>query len=173
MKYSYKDIITPIDLLTGKVKLEDVIGKIGWVFNEVPEDVEEFVKGHYASHITDIGYRSYPFMCNMGSFRYFVPEKEDISKEVKEGKSELHVGDKVFISKILRDWDLWCDEMDQTFETVGTIRGIDIDGLYEVEFSGLSETFLYPRECLRKTPEYRKVKKFIYIPYEGIYPPTY
>ena len=41
MPYTYDDIITAKDILTGKVKTEDIIGKQGWFFDSVLSDLSK------------------------------------------------------------------------------------------------------------------------------------
>lgn len=39
MEYTYDDIVTAKDILTGKVKEENIIGKRGWFLNCIPQDM--------------------------------------------------------------------------------------------------------------------------------------
>ena len=39
MTYTYDDIVTAKDILTGKVKKEDIIGKNGWLLDCIPQDM--------------------------------------------------------------------------------------------------------------------------------------
>lgn len=36
MTYTYDDIVTAKDILTGRVKKEDIIGKEGWFLDNIP-----------------------------------------------------------------------------------------------------------------------------------------
>ena len=80
MTYTYDDVITAKDILTGKVKKEDIIGKKGWFMNAVPSDMSLNIimriaqNGRLESVEDDL---SYIFRCGDYGFIYFLPEKED------------------------------------------------------------------------------------------------
>ena len=92
-KYTYADIITAIDILTGKVKKEDIIGKKGWFLDCIPSDMSLNVIARLGlnSSLYDIDLdKEHPFSFGAeDTYIYFLPEKEpekkwqpfDLSKE--------------------------------------------------------------------------------------------
>ena len=92
MKYTYDDIITAKDILTGKVKKEDIIGKKGWFFNYLPIDLNPntLYRIDNPRLLIAIDVKvAFPFISSTG-FYYFLPEKEESATNLR-----LKVGDKV------------------------------------------------------------------------------
>lgn len=98
MKYTYDDIITAKDILTGKVNEKDVIGKKGWFLDCIPQDMSLNTIMRLAgnSHtLKDIDLSvSCPFISDetidVNVYLYFLPEKEESATNLR-----LKVGDKV------------------------------------------------------------------------------
>ena len=79
MKYTYDDIITAKDILTGKVKKEDIIGKKGWFFNYLPIDLNPNTLYRIDNPRLLIAINvkaTFPFISST-RFYYFLPEKEE------------------------------------------------------------------------------------------------
>ena len=76
MTYTYDDIVTAKDILTGKVKEEDIIGKMGW-FSDYIVDLPDCA-GSRRDKLEEIAsHADYPFKEKGGTYwRYFLPEKE-------------------------------------------------------------------------------------------------
>lgn len=79
-EYTYDDIVTVKDILIGKVKKEDIIGKKGWCFDGLTLDVDlnRFVKWSDCRilYSVDPSFSS-PFMDDDGNqWDCFLPEKE-------------------------------------------------------------------------------------------------
>lgn len=99
MKYTYEDVVTVKDILTGKVKKEDIIGKKGWFLDCIPQDMSLNTIMRLAgnSHtLKDIDLSvSCPFISDetidVNVYLYFLPEKEESALNLR-----FKVGDKVF-----------------------------------------------------------------------------
>lgn len=89
MTYTYDDFVTAKDILTGKVKEEDIIGKSGWLLDCIPQDMSLNVierLGRYGRLEDPCLESSYPFRVkgNRCPFMYFLPEKEESAPEPLE-----------------------------------------------------------------------------------------
>ena len=115
MTYTYDDIVTAKDILTGKVKKEDIIGKKGWFMDCIPQDMSlNVIEGdskHYCLGHVELNWKC-PFFADDGdggAWTYFLPEKEESApfeckeKSYEERQAEwvrannLKPGDKVRI----------------------------------------------------------------------------
>ena len=79
MKYTYDDIVTAKDILIGKVKKEDIIGKKGWLLDCIPQDMSLNVIERIGLHTCLDGIdldSGYPFGNCDSPYTYFLPEKE-------------------------------------------------------------------------------------------------
>ena len=85
MTYTYEDIVTAKDILTGKVRKEDIVGKMGWLFDTIPSTE---LSDDTFEHITKTAIRlttlkdiyesgPYPFRDEMDLWMYFLPKKEE------------------------------------------------------------------------------------------------
>ena len=97
MKYTYDDIITAKDILAGKVKKEDIIGKRGWFTNNICPLKEvinggnpDFLLMHGAVCFIDEYYRFATSSDADHRWNYFLPEKEESATNLR-----FKVGDKV------------------------------------------------------------------------------
>ena len=85
MEYTYDDIITAKDILTGRIKKEDIIGKKGWFMNGIPSDMSLNVimriaqKDYLKSVKENMGY---PFKFKDVGCIYFLPEKKVLYRDV-------------------------------------------------------------------------------------------
>lgn len=146
--YTYDDIVTAKDILTGKVKKEDIIGKRGWLLNCIPQDMSLNVLmrvGLYRSLRCVLLDRDCPFYPDGDygyAWTYFLPEKKESAPEpviekkpYKERQAEwvkennLKVGDKVRILRTAEDMEdgwgtVWSIFMNETIGEIGTV--IDI-----------------------------------------------
>lgn len=121
MTYTYDDIVTAKDILTGKVKKEDIIGVSGWFLDIIPSDmrVNTLVKiGHFGI-LKDIdldyagAYAGTFRECAAGmTWAYFMPEK-------KKSAPEFKVGDRV---RIVKDWAGYKGYPESTVGKTGIIR---------------------------------------------------
>lgn len=85
-KYTYDDIVTVKDILTGKVKKEDIIGKRGWVFDIIPNNLnsapELILRGKRRLIHIDTS-NVHPFKDNYDTdWHFFLPYKEPEKKYV-------------------------------------------------------------------------------------------
>lgn len=112
MKYTYDDIITAKDILTGKVKKEDIIGKKGWFFNYLPIDLNpntlyriDNPRLLFAINVK----ATFPFISST-RFYYFLPEKEESApvKSCEEHKlpDEIHELDISVFSSLETIWEI-------------------------------------------------------------------
>ena len=142
--YTYDDIVTAKDILTGKVKKDDIIGKNGWLLDAIPHDMSLNVIARLGVHVClmEINLENTaPFGDGGIPFTYFLPEK---GKSYEERQNEwlkandIGEGNKVRIvrkAKGYKDgWDnTWLDSMDDEVGKVGTVvedrgdKGIVVD----------------------------------------------
>ena len=85
MTYTYDDIITAKDILAGRVKQEDIIGKEGWFLNCIPRDFSEKTLEYTGSlgELFDFDCdANFPFYDGELCWQYFLPKKETEKKYV-------------------------------------------------------------------------------------------
>lgn len=141
MEYTYDDIITAKDILTGKVKKDDIIGKSGWFMDCIPEDMSlnVIMRIGMFSKLESINLdSSYPFRIEDSSYIFFLPEKKESAPEESYEKrqakwieaNDIKVGDKVRVA------DRWNDDvsfrvfpMDSLLGKILEIRSIPHDGI--------------------------------------------
>ena len=85
MEYTYDDIITAKDILAGRVKQEDIIGKEGWFLNCIPRDFSEKTLEYTGSlgELFDFDCdANFPFYDGELCWQYFLPKKETEKKYV-------------------------------------------------------------------------------------------
>lgn len=123
MEYTYDDIITAKDILTGRVKKEDIIGKTGWFMDSMPCDMSldgiERESKHYCLRHVELNWKC-PFFADDGdggTWTYFLPEKEE-SAPIPRFK----IGDRV---KIVKEWDGFVKGYNPTIGETGRIEEID------------------------------------------------
>ena len=147
MTYTYDDIVTAKDILTGKVKKEDIIGKRGWFLLGIPLDMSlntivRVCQWHGVLQTYDED-MAFPFRnVNNNGCTYFLPEKEESAPEpvikektYKERQDEwlrangIREGDKL---RIVRKAESHEDGWDDTWEPgmnneVGNIGHVVVD----------------------------------------------
>ena len=124
MKYTYDDVVTAKDILTGRVKKEDIIGKTGWFLDCIPKDMSLNTIMRLVGNpktLKDVD-------TNMGNsfvsdelvgedvYLYFLPEKEESAPILK-----FKIGDRV---RIVKDWDGFCEEYESTIGKTGVIEKV-------------------------------------------------
>ena len=157
VKYVYADIITAKDVLSGKVKKEDIIGKRGWLLDFIPKDMnmDEIEEEGLHSRLEEIDLDcNSPFGDGFLLFTYFLPDKEESAAEPVTEKTEkksykerqdewlkannIAGGDKVRIARKAESyedgWDNnWTVRMDDEVGEVGFVvedngdKGIVVD----------------------------------------------
>lgn len=148
MTYTYDDIVTAKDILTDRVKREDIIGKKGWFFDCIPKDISlnnifRICQYHGALLAYD-GDADFPFRdINNNGYTYFLPEKEE-SYEERQAKwvkaNNVKVGDRVRILRKAEDHeDGWGDVWTKGC-SVGCGEIVDINNKYGI------------RVCMDDTP---------------------
>ena len=129
MKYTYEDVVTAKDILTGHVKKEDIIGKKGWFLDCIPRDMSlntimRLVGNPKTLKDFDAD-RSYPFVSDElvgeGVYLYFLPEKEESA-----AKPKFKIGDRV---RIVKDWDGFNKEYKSTIGETGRIESVFDDNI--------------------------------------------
>ena len=119
MKYTYEDVITVKDILTGKVKKEDIIGKTGWASDYFPIDLNPFDLIEVTLARINTGHKN-PFQDKASGlwFSYFIPEKDEIKG--------FSVGDRV---RIVKDWDGFGGSHKLTIGETGRIESVFDDAV--------------------------------------------
>ena len=160
MTYTYDDIVTAKDILTGRVKKEDIIGKKGWFFDCIPQDMRlntimRSTRFHCLEYV-DLSSNCPFFPEDECSWTYFLPEKEESYKE-RQAKwvkaNNLKPGDKVRILRTAEKnedgWGItWVLQMDETVGEIGTVMDIFDDD------SGIRvDRWIYPYFVLEKVNE--------------------
>lgn len=121
MRYTFDDIITAKDIVTGKIKKEDIIGKVGYFTDKIPgemKEVEHLPKGM----LEDVEAQAiWPFRRKDVPFEYlfFIPEKEESAQEPR-----FKVGDRV---KILEEWIGFGAGCSPTAGGMGTVECVHTD----------------------------------------------
>ena len=85
-EYTYDDVITAKDILTGKVKKEDIIGRSGWFLDCIPEDMSLNVIARigFFSRLDEIEIEQiFPFRDKSHGSACFLPEKKVSIEERK------------------------------------------------------------------------------------------
>lgn len=167
MTYTYDDIVTAKDILTGKVKKEDIIGKTGWFLDCIPQDMrlEEIARLGLNSSLYDIDLdKDEPFSYGNEDipYTYFLPEKEESYEERQKewiAANNIKLGDKVRILRKARDHENgWLNrwgglEMDREVGKIGRVTSIFSDIRVDTD----TNWFFYPYFVLEKVedePEY-------------------
>ena len=103
MEYTYDDIITAKDILTGRVKKEDIIGQSGWFMDCIPEDMSLNVIariGRFGKLININSDVSYPFFYSEDGceyyYIYFLPERKE-SAPKEPIIEDFSIGDRVVL----------------------------------------------------------------------------
>ena len=168
MKYTYEDVVTAKDILTGHVKKEDIIGKKGWFLDCIPQDMslntimrltggpetlKDFKADAFCSFVNDKG-------C---VYIYFIPEKGPSYKERQAEwikANNIKEGDKV---KILRKAESHEDGWDDIWvgDEVGKIGVIDVIYPDNIRVKTNTESHWYPYFVLEKVEDEPE-----YIPYD-------
>ena len=163
MTYTYDDIVTAKDILTDKVKKEDIIGKWGWFLEYIPQDMhlDEIQRLGISGCLEDLELdSSTPFGNGKQPFTYFLPGKGDPYEKrqadwIKE--NNIKVGDKVRILRKFDDFESGCaiamdedGEMDPLVGTVGKISAIEDDSI-EVDSKG--DCWFWPYFVLEKVED--------------------
>lgn len=163
MKYTYDDVVTAKEILTGKVKKEDIIGKWGWFLEYIPQDMhlDEIQRLGISGCLEDLELdSSTPFGNGKQPFTYFLPGKGDPYEKrqadwIKE--NNIKVGDKVRILRKFDDFESGCaiamdedGEMDPLVGTVGKISAIEDDSI-EVDSKG--DCWFWPYFVLEKVED--------------------
>lgn len=115
-EYTYEDILTLKDLLTGKITPFSVLDKKGWFFNEMPRDLDANVLYRMSSprYLIRVMYGEKPFQSAENEwYEYFLPEKETIATA-----PEFKVGDRV---RIRKEWEGWGADCAPTVGKIGYI----------------------------------------------------
>ena len=84
MTYTYDDIVTAKDILTDRVKREDIIGKKGLFLNCIPTDMSlnTLMRIGFQRKLDDIELDgSFGFSCGDDYYLYFLPEKEESARK--------------------------------------------------------------------------------------------
>lgn len=163
MKYTYDDIVTAKDILTGKMKEEDVIGKWGWFLEYIPQDMslDKIQRLGISGRLEDLDLdSSTPFGNGKQPFTYFLPGKEDSYEERQADWVEAYnikVGDYVKILRKFNDFESGCaiamdedGEMDPLVGTVGKVSAIEDDSI-EVDSKG--DYWFWPYFVLEKVED--------------------
>ena len=81
MTYTFDDIVTAKDILTGRVRKEDIIGKKGYFLDRIPQDMSLDTIMRLAGNPTELKKidldMSYVFENKDDFYHYFLPEKEE------------------------------------------------------------------------------------------------
>ena len=148
MKYTYEDIVTAKDVLTGRVNKEDIIGKKGWFLDCIPIDMSlntimRLVGNPKTLKDFDAD-RSCPFVSDElvgeGVYLYFLPEKEESA-----AKPKFKIGDRV---RIVKEWDDFVEECNPTIGDTGIIKEIDEDGKVKVFLDSDNDWWWYKSDAI-------------------------
>lgn len=168
MTYTYDDIVTAKDILTGRVKREDIIGKKGWFFDCMPKDMSlDTIKREISHTLKDVNPSlAWPFISDEttgdGIYQHFLPEKEKSYEERQKewiAANNIKLGDKVRILRKARDHENgWLNrwgglEMDREVGKIGRVTSIFSDIRVDTD----TNWFFYPYFVLEKVedePEY-------------------
>ena len=100
MEYTYDDIITAKDILTGRIKKEDIIGKSGWFMDCIPYDMSLSVIariGTFSKLISINPDVNYPFDSeDEYCYIYFLPEKKVLAPK-EPTVEDFSIGDRVIL----------------------------------------------------------------------------
>ena len=146
MGYTYEDIVTVKDVLTGKVKEEDIIGKKGWFLDCIPQNMnpDEFrnQNGEYDRLLIIERKYDCPFFLENSSltYTYFIPDKEESA-----AKPLLKKGDRV---RIVKEWEDFNEECNPTIGDTGRIEEIDEDGNVKVVLDSDNDWWWYSPDAV-------------------------
>lgn len=100
MEYTYDDIITAKDILTGRIKKEDIIGKSGWFMDCIPYDMSLSVIariGTFSKLISINPDVNYPFDSeDEYCYIYFLPERKVLAPK-EPTVEDFSIGDRVIL----------------------------------------------------------------------------
>ena len=99
MTYTYDDIVTAKDILTGKVKKEDIIGKEGLFLNCIPMDMSlnTLMRIGYQRKLVDVELiEGFCFSCGDDNYLYFLPEKKVLAPK-EPTLEDFSIGDRVVL----------------------------------------------------------------------------
>lgn len=151
--YTYDDIITAKDVISGKVKKEDIIGVSGWFLDFIPEDMSLNVLGRIG-HFgilknIDLDRISVFLASDTGlGWLYFIPKKKETAS--------FKVGDKV---KIVKEWGGWKPGCKPTVGKTGIIETIGIT-MYSVYLLEDDDWWMYSSDALELIEETAEEKKY-------------
>ena len=146
MKYTYEDVVTVKDILTGRVKEEDIIGKKGWFLDCIPQNMnpDEFrnQNGEYDRLLIIKRKYDCPFFLENSSltYTYFIPDKEESA-----AKPLLKKGDRV---RIVKEWEDFNEECNPTIGDTGRIEEIDEDGNVKVVLDSDDDWWWYSPDAV-------------------------
>ena len=139
MTYTYDDIVTAKDILAGRVKKEDIIGKKGWFMDSMPCDMSlDGIEGeskHYCLGHVELNWEC-PFFADDGdggTWTYFLPEKETYFLPEKEGSASItrfKIGDRV------KYHGKFAERFANDFATVRSVDSGDRNLTYYIELKG-------------------------------------
>ena len=129
MKYTYEDVVTAKDILTGRVNKEDIIGKKGWFLDCIPQDMSLNTLMRLAGNPHTLKDINPSISCLFISdetidgnvYSYFLPEKEESA-----AKPKFKIGDRV---RIVKDWDGFNKECKSTIGETGRIESVFDDNI--------------------------------------------
>ena len=161
MKYTYEDIVTAKDVLTGRVNKEDIIGKKGWFLDCIPRDMSlntivrltggpETLKDFNADGF-------YSFVNDKGCvYIYFLPEKGPSYKERQAEwlkKNEIKAGTRVRITRVPKDYeDGWENTAvpSEMMKFTNTVNVITTIWEYDIRVDNSYDFFSFPFFVLEK-----------------------
>lgn len=112
MEYTYDDIITAKDILTGRIKKEDIIGKSGWFMDCIPKDMSLNVIARIGTFSKLISINldvNYPFDSeDEYCYIYFLPERKVLAPKepTVEDSSNIKEIDLSVFSSLETIWEI-------------------------------------------------------------------
>ena len=146
MEYTYDDIITAKDILTGKVKEADILGKSGWFLDCIPQDMSLNVIMRIGSFskLESINLNhDYPFDSEDEYHNtYFLPEKKVLAPK-EPTVEDFSIGDRVVFLSPANCIPRYLVEKEGRIVSKGTFA-------LQIMFDGSSEVWGILPENLRK-----------------------